>query len=270
MLKQNKYSIIFNDNHKTDFSLENIQKKANENNCEYFVKGELSALGDLIIVSVSLYETSTSELVWSDLMKAKFVEDLDPILSRISKVIGTKNKASEESDIYDVSEYESNELNRYVANSNFGLFIGGTYTFMDDVEQNVSEGFGAILSYDTRDLILEAKGELYFSDIDHYLISIDLLKPLLPKRNTYYVGFGLGYGGTQIAVEKPYTYNNYSDITTTSYDSGGLILQAHGGYIINRNSNVNFRVNLTPFVCLYQVNDKTPFGFKFYLALLFD
>jgi len=182
MLKNKKYNVVFDQSVIHDYSIENLQKNAHSKNCDYFIKNNLNALGDLIIVNISLYETETSTLVWSDILKAKSLEDLDPVFYRFSKVIGTENKASDETDIYDVSEYESAELKRYEANSNFGIFIGGAYTFLNNVEHNTSEGFGMILSYDARDYILEARGELFFSEINHYSFNIDILKPLYVRK----------------------------------------------------------------------------------------
>lgn len=270
LLKNNNYNIVFDNNIPENFTITNLQINAKNENCEFFIKSNLNALGDLIIVSISLYNTSTNELVWSDILKAENVEDLDPILYRFSKVIGTQFSASQETDIYDVSEYESNELKRFEANSNLGIFIGAAYTFMDDVDQNSSEGFGLILSYDTREYILEAKGEIYLSDINHYLFSIDLLKPLYIKRNTPFYGMGMAYGGSTIHFQEKSTYNYFSDLETVTHSKGGILLEAHGGYILNRNSNVNLRLTITPYVGLYKVNNQNPYGFKFNIALLFD
>jgi hypothetical protein len=270
LLKNNKYKLTFKDDLNIDFSINDLQQKAKAENCEYFIKSNLNALGELIIVSVSLYETENLNLIWSDILKAKTIEDIDPILYRFSKIIGTEFTANDESDIYDVSEYESDELKRYEANSNIGIFIGGAYTFMQDVEQNASEGFGLILSYDTRDYLLEAKGELFFSDINHYSFSIDILNPIYIKRNTPFYGFGLSFGGTSVDFKEKYTYNYYADYDVVSYSKGGLILEAHAGYIFNRNSNVNLRLNVSPFLSLYEVKDKTPYGVKFYVSLFFD
>lgn len=270
MLKNNKYEVFFDQFGLQDYSTENLQKNAKTQQCEYYVKNSLNALGELIIVNISLYETATNKLVWSDIMKAKNVEDLDPIFYRFSKVIGTEYKASEESDIYDVSEYEANELKRYEANSNFGIFIGGAYTFMNNVENNTSEGFGIILSYDTRDYLLEATGELYFSDINHYSFNIDMLVPVYSKRNTPFFGGGIGFGGTSIEYKERVNYNYYSDYETFTDSKGGLIFQAHAGYLFNRNSNVNLRMTVSPFIGLYEVKDENPVGIKFNVALLFD
>lgn len=270
LLKNKKYDIIFDQIAIQDYSIETLQKNAKLKNCNYFIKSNLNALGDLIIVNISLYETETSTLVWSDILKAKNLEDLDPVFYRFSKVIGTESKASDETDIYDVSEYESAELKRYEANSNFGIFIGGAYTFMSNVEQNTSEGFGMILSYDAREYILEARGELFFSDINHYSFNIDILKPIYVRKNTPFFGFGIGYGGTSIDFKEPATYNYYTDYEINTYSGGGLLLQIHGGYLFNRNSNVNLRLNLSPFIASYRVHDKMVTGIKFNVALLFD
>ena len=271
LLHKNDFAIFYQNNQNDNQNLEFIKSEAQKNNCDHFIKGELNALGNLIIVSVSLYNTESSELIWSDVLKAKQVDDLDPVLQRLAKALVNKEKANLDSDIYDISEYESQELTRIQANTNFGLLIGGAYTLLKDAKSNNSEGFGAIVSWDVRDLILEAHGELYFNDINHYLISIDALYPFYNKRNTPFVGAALGFSGVTALFNKKNNYNYYNDYYYIhSYSSGGLLFKLHAGYLFNRNSNVSLRATISPFVDLYKVNGLIPCGVMINLALLFD
>ena len=108
----------------------------------YFMTGEMNALQEVMIVSVSLYNTADGQLIWSDLLKAATLDDLDPILILLSKSIGTKYKASELEDIYSVSEYDSNELKKKEANTSFGIFLGGVTTVYSGVDQTLLKWIG--------------------------------------------------------------------------------------------------------------------------------
>lgn len=232
-------------------TLDEIQNKARLLNANYFLIGEMNALKDIMIITISLYKTADGQKVWTDILKARTVDDLDPILQLIAKSLGTTMKASEAEDIYSVSQYNSPALNKRNANTSFGVFIGGTYTFYPHVQNNFSSGLGLKLSYDTRNLIFDINGELYFSVIDIYNLNLNVLYPFSKGAQTPFLGGGLGFGGHSIDT-------NSSEFMTSS--NGGLLLYAHGGYLFNRTSTVQVRGGITAYTATYQIDDHVPYG----------
>lgn len=96
---------------------------AQQTNAQYYILISLNRLGETVIVSISMYKATTNEKVWWDKMKASSPDDLDPILERLAKNVGTHNKASVPVSIYGVTKYESKELRKIEHNSSFGLSL---------------------------------------------------------------------------------------------------------------------------------------------------
>ncbi|MEO9477458.1 MAG: hypothetical protein ABJG41_18070 [Cyclobacteriaceae bacterium] len=227
----------------------------------FFLTGEMNALEDIMIVSIGLYRTDDGQLIWSDLLKAASLDDLDPILILLSKAVGTKTKASQMEDIYSVSEFETNELTKKDASSTFGVYIGGVHTFHPNVRNNFSSGFGAKISYDLRDLILDLNGEFYFGDVDVLDFNLSALYPFTQGRKTPFVGGGLGYGSHRITQDEA--------SFAPSENAKGLLGYAHAGYIFSRTSNVQLRATVTAYSAMYRLQGQVPFGMGFNLALSF-
>ncbi|MCK4661630.1 MAG: hypothetical protein KAT68_02090 [Bacteroidales bacterium] len=280
LINYNNYIVMIDDTSAakhTNYNVEKLREKAKSLNTDYFIIGELNSLGEKIIVSIVMYKTDDGSKYWNDILKAKNPDDLDPVLQRLANSIGKDENASESGDIYNVSEYESKELERYKANKNFGILIGGSYTIMDKVDENFSPGMGMFLSYDARNLILDIKVEGYFKDIKLYQIALDAAYPLKNTRSTPFIGGGLGYSGTTADKEKklPSGYShNYYDYDYDYYEyrdyGGGIMLRANGGYIFNRNSNVNLRFSATGFMNLYKIHGQYPVGIIFNMAIIFN
>lgn len=244
-------------------TFEQSKLKAAALNTPYFVIGELNRIGETVVVVFSMYKTSDGTKIWSDLLKAQSPEDLDPIIYKLAKNIGTENKAGNDGDIYNVTEYDSKELNKINANLNFGISVGGTFPFVN-ADDKSGAGFGLMASYDVRDMIFDIGANAYFSSVDIYYMSLKLSYPFSDKRHSPYLGGGLGFGGMNSKKEYEYevkekdwltgdtTINTYTETGTKR--GSGLMLFAGGGYIINRNSNVQLRVGGDVFFSLYDVN----------------
>ena len=244
-------------------------KKAKQHQADYFIKGELNALDEIVIVSVSVYETANGNKIWSDMLKAYTPDDLDPVMLRLSKTMGTGKKASDESDIYSVTEYESPELDKVSANKNFGVYIGSVYTPFKGVENNFSSGFGVKFSYDTRDLLFDLNGELYFQDINIYNFNLVALYPFSKKKNTPYLGGGIGYGGMNITKEQASPDNYHYDYFEKRYSGSGLSFFGKAGYLFNRTSDVNVRIEVGPYITAYEIDNQLPYGFMLNMVLSF-
>lgn len=246
---------------------EGLMKLAQDKGCTYFMTGEMNRLAEVVICTFTLYDASTGNKVWNDMLRAMTPDDLDPILKRVARAMGTENKATTSGDIYSVTEYDSRELKQLRANYSFGISVGGAYPFYKDVEKAFGAGYGVMASYDSRNIILDIKGEMYFSDVDMYFLSLDALYPFSPENSTPYLLGGLGIGGINVVFEneRNNTYPEY----WPSERGGGLLLFLGGGYIINRQSNVNLRLGGRAFMPMFKVGKQTAPGIMFNVSILF-
>lgn len=263
--QKNKYELILApkaDSNQPPQTKEQIKQKAQALNATYYLIGEMNALQDVMIISLSLHKTATGEKVWSDLKKAYTPDDLDPILQIFSRSIGSEDTKAGYDDIYSVAQYDAMELKKKEATSNFGAYIGGVYTVYDGVKSNFSSGFGVKYSADIRDYILEINGELYFSDIDIADFNLSFLRPFSQRASSPFLGGGLGYAGHNITVTE-------SNGLIRKYNNSGLTAHVKGGYLFNRTSSVQMRAEIGAYTATYQVNDKVPFGGMFNLIFSF-
>lgn len=259
----NKYTIVLpaqRDTLQPVETVEQSQNHAREAGATYFLRGELNRMGELAILSLTLYRTSDGTKVWGGLEKAASPEDLDPVLSKLAGAMGTQD---DKGNIYNVSDYRARELRRMNANNSFGFILGGGSSFVTGVNRNFPAGFGCMYQYDTRNLLLDLTGELYFSDVNVYFMSIQAWKPFSNASNTPFAGGGIGYGG--VSIQKKVDVNSY----TTEDGQGGLMLFAGGGYLLNRDATVSLRFNGRVFVPLFKVYSEVPAGVLVSVAILF-
>ena len=223
----------------------------------------MNALNEVLIISMTMYNTADSNKIWSDVLKARTPDDLDPILQRFANNIGTDQKASKDGDIYSVTNYDSKELTKVDASANYGVSISGSYSFVEKVDNSTSAGFGLLASYDLRDVILDIQGDFLFGDIQIYDVRISGLYPFKNSKNTPFVGGSIAWGGTTLKYKPSGSY--YND----RFSDGGLAMFVNGGYIFNRNSNVNFRLAGSFIFPLYKTETQRPIGFMINAAILF-
>jgi hypothetical protein len=222
--------------------------------------GEMNRTGETVIISMSLYKTENGEKVWSSLQKAAGPDDLDPVMQKIAQSIKERKVNGNAEDIYNVSDYNAKQLNKMEANTYWGLEIGGCASFLGS-DTYFPAGFGIVYSGDMRSLIFDIKGSLYFSDVNIYNLKINVNYPLLKKTSSPYIGGGLGYGGTEL---------NKKDNYQSNYSKGnGLSIYANAGYIFNRTSNINLRLNSSLYFSMYKVNSSYPAGLLVGVSVLF-
>lgn len=236
-------------------SQEETQSKARELGAPYFIKGDLNALGDLIIVTMSLFQTDNGQEIWNSLLKANKLDDLDPIMMTFAKNLGEKEVTSTGGDIYTVTEQEGKELTEVETKISWGLLLGGAYPF----GHTFAPGFGILTTYDNRNIIYGLDANIFFTQ-DNTLGYLDITVdyPFSSKKNTAYAGGGLGYGWLSMHEDPEFTD---ADITS------GLMLFAGGGYILNRTASVRLIFGSRIFVPLFKVNDKIIPGINFYVAV---
>lgn len=239
---------------------EHAISSAKAQNIHHVLIGELNRVGETVIISISMFNSENGEKEWNTIQKALSPDDIDPIMQKISNNINNRNLPNNSEDIYNVTDYNSKQLNKMIANTYWGVEIGGGATFIN-IKNNFPAGFGLVYSGDLRTIIFDIKGSMYFSDVNIYNINVQVDYPLTNKISSPFIGGGLGYGYTTIKKDGQ---NNYS-----FYDGNGLTLNAGAGYIINRTSNINLRVHANLFFSLYQVNNINPSGILIGVTVLF-
>jgi len=242
-------------------SFDEAKQHASEQNCNYFIQGEFNRMGEIVIITISMYNTADGNKIWNTLSKALTPDDIDPILEKVAANLGNPN-AESEGDIYNVTAYDSKELNKIGANKYMGLTIGGGYSFVSGLNKNFPAGIGFAGSYDMRNVIFNMKAEMYFSDIKIYYVNIEAMYPLSTRKNTGFLSGAMGYGGVNILNND----NNYWD---SYHRETGLFLFAGGGYLMNRNSNVALKFSGNLYTPFFKVNTTVPVGILFTTTLLF-
>jgi len=264
----NKYELVLPELKDSIYSKETFEQtaaNASALNAKYFLIGEMNALNEVMIVSLTLYNTNDKSKVWSDVLKAKSPDDLDPILQKIANNFNTEAKSVNVDDIYTVTQYDSKELTKVKATTNYGVSISGAFSMLNNVENNSSAGFGLILSHDLRDVILDVQADFLFGDVKIYDIRVSGLYPFSKAKNTPYIGGSIAWQGTSVNFKTNNDPNYYYE-----YDSeGGLGMFINGGYIFNRTSNVNFRINGSFNIPFYEVKNQAPMYFMINAAILF-
>lgn len=252
----------------------------------YYIIADMNRIGETVIVSLGLYKTADGSKVWFDMLKAQNPEDLDPIMLRLAKNMGTPVKASDAGDIYSVTQYDSKELNRQQANFNYGISVGGSKPFFS-ADDNFATGFGLHGTYDARYMLIDMNASFHFSHLDIIGLNLNVYHPFSSSRNTPFIGGGMGFGSMSYRYEYPDNSSwNSSGKTSTAVRGSGLVIQGGGGYILNRNSNVQIRLTAQAYYSLFDIKNystwlydevpdyykkrfNNPFGIAFNMAILF-
>jgi hypothetical protein len=262
----NKYEIILSQ-HDTNLVVETKDQalaKAKAMNINHVLMGELNRTGETVIVSLTMYKTIDGTKEWGSMQKASKPDDLDPIMQKIASGLNTKVDGAVDGDIYNVTEYESKELNKMKATTYYGVEVGGGVSSLH-AKNNFPAGFCAIYSGDLRTVIIDVKGSMYFGDVQMYDLSLHANFPLTTKRNTPFLSSGLGYGST---ILKKYKYVSIYDYNK-NWNASGLTFFAGGGYILNRNSDINLRFNANGFFSMYKIDNSFPCGVLIGMSLFF-
>ncbi len=236
----------------------------------HVILGEIHELGNLFIVSLGLYEVETGDKIWHDLVKGSVREDLDPLLSRLGRNFNTSVKAKNDAEIDEVTYYEQQgvELAQIKVNHFVGVLIGANYIF----GEQTSSGFGVAYTYDATSVLFNVNFEFYPSSsilrdddssvrrIRNGNFNMGVIYPLTKKRMTWYLQGGMEYGFMNVTREDP----------SLDKTNAGVGLLIGGGYMINRNSTVNLRVNAGVSIPTYTIDDQNFPGFKFGLITSFS
>jgi len=228
---------------------DSVQRKAIEKGCSKFLIGDLTRLGETVIISVSLYNTTDGNRVWTDEMKVNTPDDLDPAIERFAKTLGTEKKTSgPSSDIYSVTNKERASLRKKQSNNFWGIGISGIALFSPD--QDFVPGLECFWLYDTRTLLIKVDVAIHSSNSSSSnqfgLTDLGLAAyyPLFDTDISPYLGGGLIYG----IAKRQNEHDN--EVSAT-----GLLFKAGGGMILNRTSSVILQLDLEYMISTFKFNN---------------
>lgn len=245
---------------KEDF-LESIEN-AKQNGAKYLLTGEINNIGKLAILSMSLFDVSSGNKIWSDLIKGLPLDDYDPVLSRVGRNFHTSVKAKDDADLYDVTAFEEQremKLLNFQSNHFAGVGLGGNYLF--DVSLNTRIGLD--FYYDISSVILHMGFEYSSNTMFNFLIDPEWRTSNIRKNRT--ASFGMG-------VTFPFTKTKNTFYAETGLDFGlirqkggspsidargsGLGFGVNVGYLIGRNSTSNVRFQTGVSIPTYRTGNR--------------
>lgn len=229
-----------------------VRQKAVEKGCSKYIIAEFTRLGENVIMSFKLYSVDKDAPIWDDRLKARNPDDFDPIIQRVARNIGTKNKAVDDTDIYSVTEQETKTPKRKGVNSYIGMAVGGLMAVQPEVE--VFAGLDFFLMYDAQVILFGIDWDIYGlgddSRLDYMDVAISAYYPFGTKAITPFLGGGLAYSKSEYEskIRKSdrytdsgvYPYNYSTDDYDYSDESSGLTGFIGGGVMFNRSSRVMF------------------------------
>ena len=229
-----------------------VRQKATEKGCSKYIIAEFTRLGENVIMSFKLYSVDKEAPIWDDRLKARNPDDFDPIIQRVARNIGTKNKAVDDNDIYSVTEQETKTPKRKGVNSYIGMNVGGLMATQPEVE--VFAGLDFFLMYDAQVILFGIDWDIYGmgddSRLDYMDLAISAYYPFGTKAITPFLGGGLAYSKTEYESKirlsdrntdrNTYNYNYSTDDYDYSDESSGLTGFIGGGVMFNRSSRVMF------------------------------
>ncbi len=264
------YKIILADNLSKEVeyseSFEETKSNALRHKTSYFILSDMSAIGNLLIVNMKMYNTASGEMIWSDALKADELEDLDPVIHLLANALGSEEPAVKAGDIYSVTQYESKELNKRRASESWGITIGGGAILGSDIKNAGISGFGLVKSFDSGDFILDIKAEIHFGErgTNTRRIGMNILKPVSKNDMSLFYGGGIYYGG--MSYEKP-NLDNEDNPYWYGYDdeinNSGLEIEGNFGVILNRLSSIQLRATVSPMLALYKMDDNITGAIRF-------
>lgn len=248
---------------------ETVKNKAVAKGCSKYIIAEFTRLGENVILSFKLYSTAQEAPIWSDRLKAANPDDFDPIIQRVARNIGTKEKATNDQDIYNVTENETKLPKRKKVNSYFGVGIGGMVPLAPAVD--MAPGLVLFGMYDTQTLLVGLDANLWGlgNDVryDYADIGISIYYPFGRKFIAPYIGGGLNLSAVDFNTDVKHEttesrrddaihQNKTTTRTTTdsySYTSSGVGVYGGAGVMFNRASAIALFFEVKYFVNFYKL-----------------
>lgn len=228
-------------------NLKDANAKAIEKNCTKIIMAEFTRVGENVITSFKLYDINKDAPIWSDRLKAANPDDFDPIIQRVARNIGTKHKATNDDDIYTVTEQETKKLKKKSINTYIGLNVVGALTFSPN---NGNGGLGLFAFYDAQNMFFSLDFSVTnLSEVQNEPSLIDLTLSL-------YYPFGTSnitpFAGGSISYSTRYT-NTLTHVIDGEDDIGnGVSLRFGGGAVFNRASRILLIAQINYFIDLFE------------------
>ncbi len=231
------------------------------------VYGTVSKLGTKYIISASVVEVSSHNIIYQDRISAASAEDLDIASERLAKSIATGKKVEATAEIGLITEEEAKEPRRrqsfYTVGSKFGMGMplgdtyGGTKTLMS---------LDAIFWYETPSFIAEFSGGYTFTPFSTEIASnyttVTAMEFTFSQLSLFYL-FSKGdfcpYAGGGIGMKNLWIYKHHPEFWETDMESAfGMGLNANAGLIAFR--TYDFRLLIDVEYSLNMANVGEEFG----------
>ena len=225
-----------------------VREKAVSLGCSKYILAEFTRLGENVLTSFKLYNTSSDAPIWDDRLKAANPDDFDPIIQRVARNIGTKQKATKDDDIYSVTQKETEDLTRKSVYSYWGLSLGAFFAMQPDVD--ALAGFTFSLHYDFGYLLADLDCSYYGLDnpLKIGMISLSAYYPFGSRSLAPYLGGGIGIGYTSYDSDTDFYYKDTDEHSGMSGFLGG-------GLLINRNSKLVLNLSVRYMLNFYKTKN---------------
>lgn len=250
-------------------SVNEVKESAELLSTSYYLIGKIVRLKDNYHISVTLYATSSSMIIWSDIRSTNERNDIPAIMDEIAAHIGSDKKFSLSGDVSRVYSAESKKLNREKGNKSVGMTVGAMIPMSNEEIKSVDGGFGFIGSFDVRNYILQLSAEVYYGNdsipsgyTDHtfqnryFNIGTSVLYPLSTTNNAPFVCLGSAFTYRETQIKYDAVVIGISGIPTHDHNvfDSGLTMNAGGGYILKRNSDATLFIYARGYVYIPKVN----------------
>lgn len=246
--------------HREDF-LESVEN-ARQLGAKYFLAGEINNIGKLAILSLTLYEVSSGNKVWSDIIKGLPLDDYDPVLSRVGRNFNTSVKAGDDASLYDVTAFEEQremKLLNFQSNHFVGLGLGGSYLMYESLNTRIEVDF----YYDISSVILYMDFEYSSNTMFNFILDPDWRSTSVRKNKTASFGMGVNFPFTKTknalyadAGLKLGLITQKGGNPSIDAKGSGLGFSAGVGYLVGRNSTSNVRFHTGITMPAYKVGNK--------------
>ena len=264
---------------KFEVSNSEIKESAELLGSSYYTMGRIIRLGEIYHVSLKLYTTSSSLLVWDATRTAHELSEFPMVLKELAAHLGSKKKFSQAGDLYLLPKSSSERTTRIKSNKAIGLITGAMMPMDGEIDQ-LNGGVGFMGSFDSRSYIIQMTGEVYYGNDSvtsvhpvgtyenrYFNAGINVLYPLNSTNNAPFVclGSAFTYRDTKVNVPGPPTSRPGNSREFSIIDTG-MFLSGGGGYLLKRNSDASLFIYGRGYAYVPAV-DQITFGAMLNLAL---
>ncbi len=204
-------------------SIPDAQDAARRMGAAKAVLGSLSRLGTQTIGTIRLIDVASGNVEFEDNLATTSQAELDIVLKRLAKAVATREKASANVELGEITEKESKEVNRKQAFFGGGVALGGLLPFGGLGTSEVLPTLSGLAMYETPDFFAEARYSFSIgssSGANFLPFTIGVFKTAARSDMTPYYGGAIGIG-------------TYSSADHYQYQGGPSFVIAPGaGYML--------------------------------------